>query len=270
MTDRWVVSPNWLADNREDVRIVDVRDGWEYDSIGHVPGAANVPFEEFRGGGDVGMLPPVEDWERLLGEAGVGSGDRVVAYDDTHGVFAARFLVTALLLGHDPDRLHLLDGDYSAWARAHPTTTDAADVTPAAYRADPPADSPLVDTEAVVAAVEDGDAVLVDSRAPGEYEAGHIPGAVNIDWCALVDDETRGLRPREELLDVLAARGVEPDRRTVLYCNTARRISHTYWVLGYLGFPDVAFYEVSLTEWLQQGRALEGERADEIGVEDVR
>jgi len=27
---------------------VDVRDAWEYDGIGHVPSAVNVPFDEFR------------------------------------------------------------------------------------------------------------------------------------------------------------------------------------------------------------------------------
>lgn len=270
MTAAWVVSADWLADNREQVRVVDVRDRWEYEGIGHVPGARNLPFEEFRGGGEVGMLPPVEDWERLLGEAGVTPEDDVVAYDDTRGVFAARFLVTALMLGHDRERLHLLDGDYSAWAREYPTTTDVPDGAPAEYRADPAADSPLVDTEEVAAAVESGDAVIVDTRTPKEYEAGRVPGAVNLDWRDLVDEETRGLRPREELLVLLSERGIVPERRVVLYCNTARRISHTYWVLGHLGFENVAFYEGSLTEWLGQDRELEGERADEVTVEDVR
>jgi thiosulfate/3-mercaptopyruvate sulfurtransferase len=40
--------------------------------------------------------------------------------------------------------------------------------------------------------------------------------------------------------------------------------------LRHLGFEDVAFYEGSLTEWLEDGRPLEGERADEITVEEVR
>ena len=55
--------------------------------------------------------------------ADVSDGDDVVAYDDMHGVFAARLLVTCELYGHDPDRLHLLDGDYSAWSRERATST---------------------------------------------------------------------------------------------------------------------------------------------------
>jgi thiosulfate/3-mercaptopyruvate sulfurtransferase len=269
MTSAWVVSQDWLADNLGAVRVVDVRDAWEYDGIGHLPTAGNVPFEEFRGGGEVGMLPSAARWAELLGGAGVASDDHVVAYDDTHGVFAARFLVTALLLGHDRDRLHLLDGDYSAWTRERTTTTDPPEVEATEYRSDPPAVSPLVSTEDVAAATEDDGTIVVDTRAPEEFEAGHVPGAVNLDWRALVDDDTRGLREREALLDVLTERGLTPDRRIVLYCNTARRISHTFWVLGHLGFEDVAFYEGSLTEWLDAGRPLSGERADELTVEDV-
>jgi len=43
----------------------------------------------------------------------------------------------------------------------------------------------------------------------------------------------------------------------LLYCNTARRISHTYTVLRHLGYPELAFYEGSLTEWECEGGELE-------------
>jgi len=43
----------------------------------------------------------------------------------------------------------------------------------------------------------------------------------------------------------------------VLYCNTARRISHTFVVLRWLGYPNVAFYEGSLTEWTERGHPME-------------
>ena len=105
--------------------------------------------------------------------------------------------------------------------------------------------------------VDDPEAVLVDTREAWEFEEGHIPGAVRLDWRELVDDDSRGLRPEPQLRDLLADRGVAPDRRVLLYCNTARRISHTYTVLRHLGYPDLAFYEGSLTEWEREGGDLE-------------
>jgi thiosulfate/3-mercaptopyruvate sulfurtransferase len=258
-----VASMDWVASHLDDpdVRVVDVRDAWEYEGIGHVPGAVNVPFDRFRSeDGEVGMLPDPEVWRDLLEEAGVEPEDTLVAYDDTHGVFAARFLLTATLYGHADCRL--LDGDYSAWTRERSTSTEAPAVERTTYEVTTaPGGEPLVDYEAVVAAVErvraGDDVVVLDTREPEEYAEGHLPGATQLDWRELVDEETRGLRPRAELEAVLADHGVTPGREVVLYCNTARRISHTYLVLRHLGYEDVAFYEGSMTEWNARGGPVE-------------
>jgi thiosulfate/3-mercaptopyruvate sulfurtransferase len=254
-----VVPAGWLADRLGDVSVVDVRDAWEYDGIGHVPGAVNVPFDSFRSesAGEAGMLPGADHFASLMAAVGVGSGDRIAAYDDTHGVFAARLLVTAELYGHDPDRLHLLDGDFSAWKLEHGTNGDAPDPPTADYAASFPRGGPLVEREVVEAAVEDPDTVLVDTREAWEFEEGHISGAVRLDWRDLVDDQTRGLLPEAELRGLLEEAGIVPDERILLYCNTARRISHTYTVLRHLEYPDLAFYEGSLTEWEAEGGDLE-------------
>ncbi|WP_416838195.1 sulfurtransferase [Haloferax sp. DFSO52] len=252
-----VVSAAWLSERLDDVRVVDVRDGWEFDGIGHIPNAASIPFDEFRSAeGDVGMLPGRDVWADLLSTAGITADDDIVAYDDTHGVFAARFIVTALLYGHDPAKLHLLDGDFSAWNREYETTSAASDVPAASYEVTDPAVSPLVDFETVEDALDDSSAVIVDTRDPAEFAEGHLPGAVNLDWRELVDDETRGLKPHDELETILESAGITPDRRIVLYCNTARRISHTYVVLAHLGYDDVQFYEGSLTEWEARDGAI--------------
>jgi thiosulfate/3-mercaptopyruvate sulfurtransferase len=276
MHENAVVGADWLADRldgvkspdgsrptrergggRGDVRVVDVREPWEYDGIGHVPGAVNVPFDEFRSEGheDEGMLPGADRWATLLGEAGISAEDTIVAYDDTHGVFAARFLVTAELYGHK--NLHLLDGDFSSWMREREVESEAPDVEPATYEVRDPEDSPLVSREEVEEAMDDPDAVLVDTREDWEFEEGHVPGAQHLDWKELVDVETRGLKHREELEEILESYGITPDKRIVLYCNTARRISHTYVVLSSLGYDDLAFYEGSLTEWEKVGGPIE-------------
>jgi len=257
----WVVDADWLAAHAgdDDVAVVDVRDAWEYDGIGHVPGAVSVPFDSFRSDGDAdaGMLPGADAWADVMRAAGVDRDDVLVAYDDTHGVFAARFLVTALMYGHRD--VALLDGDFAAYNQRHPTTDDAPAVDRSDYAATVPDDRPLIDADAV-AALLDGDrddVVFLDTRDDWEYDDGHLPGAVNLDWKALVDDESRGLLADDDLRDVLAAHGVTPDRRVVLYCNTARRISHTYLVLRHLGYDAVDFFEGSLTEWRDRDGALE-------------
>jgi len=271
-----VVPAAWVRDHRDEVAVVDVRDAWEYDGIGHIPGAVNVPFDAFRAGehaaagegGELGMLPGGDTFAGLMGEAGITRGDRIVAYDDHHGVFAARLLVTAQLYGHDPAKLHLLDGDFSSWQRESETTTEPAVVDPATYEVDDPQEieTPLVGPDEVAAAADDPESVLVDTREDWEFAEGHIPGAIRLDWRELVDDETRGLKPRAELESILADRGITRDRRVVLYCNTARRISHTYTVLRHLGYEHVDFYEGSLTEWEAAGRPVETGESETAGT----
>ncbi|WP_137290966.1 sulfurtransferase [Natronorubrum halophilum] len=265
MDESVVVAPDWLAAHLEDpqVRIVDARDAWEYDGIGHVPGAVSIPFDSYRDETDVdrGTLPGPDAFAELLSEAGIAPEDTIVAYDDTHGVFAARFVLTALEYGHDDVRL--LDGDFSAWNRDYETTSETTEIEATTYEANPLSReaSPLVGFEAVEAALE-RDAVLVDTREEDEFEEARIPGAVRFDWREVVDDETRRLKPRDELEALLESYGITPDREIVLYCNTARRISHTYVVLRALGYEDVAFYEGSLTEWLANDGEVESGEAE--------
>jgi len=265
MDDSVIVSPDWLAAHLDDptVHVVDVRDAWEYDGIGHLPGAVNIPFDSYRNDSDVdrGTLPGAEAFADLLGDAGISEDDTIVAYDDTHGVFAARFVLTAIEYGHDDVRL--LDGDFSAWNREYETTSETPDVEPTDYEPDPlePAESPLIGSDAVANALE-RDALFVDTREQDEFEEARLPGAVRFDWREVVDEESRRLKPEAALEDLLSARGITPDREIVLYCNTARRISHTYVVLNALGYEDIHFYEGSLTEWREHDGAVESGPAD--------
>ncbi len=254
-----VVSLEWLAEHRMDagVRIVDVREPWEYDGIGHIPGAVSIPFDRFRDktGPEPGTLPGADAFGTLLGEAGITPKDTIVAYDDTFGVFAARFLFTAAVYGHTDCRL--VAGDYSAWNREYETTTEAPALEATTYEPKPRSgDGPLIDRSGVEAALERG-ALFVDTREREEFEEARLPGAVRFDWRSTVDEDARQLKSREALEALLAEYGITREREIVLYCNTARRISHTYLVLRWLGFENVSFYEGSLTDWLAADGAVE-------------
>ena len=75
----------------------------------------------------------------------------------------------------------------------------------------------------------------------------------------IVDDDSRGVRSAAEIETLLTEREVSTDRdqRIILYCNTSRRLSHTFVVLRSLGFTDVAIYEGSMTDWTAAGGATE-------------
>lgn len=251
------ISPDQLANQRTDVTVVDVRREGEYGG-NHIPGGVHVPFERFRDPTDEteGKLPTGTEFASLLGEAGITSGDRIVAYDNDFGVYASRFLVTAEVFGHDIDRLHLLDGDIDTWSRSYETTATVPEPPVTDYTPGSQADSPLVSAAELESALDD-DAIVVDTRDPIEYDAVHLPGAVNFQWQDLVDEETRQLKSREERERILAAHGMTLDRRVRLYCNTARRLSFVYAVLRDLGHENVGFYEGGINAWANDGGPVE-------------
>gem|GEM_PF-43635 len=266
-----IVSPSWLAAHRTDVTPVDVRDEDTYEGVGHVPGAVSVSYDAIRNpaGGSAGHLPQPEAFADVCSGAGLARTDDVVAYDAGPGVYAARFLLTAEALGHE-GTLYLLDGGFGAWREAFETETgpsgpqtdepggrevarseddDDTPAQPGTYEASEPG-PPVVDKQTVEAARADDDAVLVDTRSAPEFEAASIPGAVNLGWESVIEDGR--LKPAEEIRTLLVDRGIDPELRVVLYCNTARRLSHTYAVLSHLGYEDVLAYEGSLTEWIRE------------------
>lgn len=243
------VAPSTLADRLSAVTVVDVRDPREF-RAGHVPGAVNVPTESFRDPGTVTptRLPDPATFADLLGDRGIGPEESLIVYDDDRGVNAARFVLTAAVCGHRGD-LSILDGDLTVWQRAHGTETGRSSREPVAYEPSPPEAPPIASRDAAEAAAAD-DTVLVDTRSSAEYDEAHIPGAVQLSWESLVGPDRR-LRPVEEVEAELRERDLTRESEVVLYCNTARRLSHTFAVLAHLGYDDVRFYEGSLTEWIR-------------------
>jgi len=248
MSDSGLVSPAWLADRLDDptLRVVDVREPWEYASIGHIRGAMNIPFERYRDrdAADPGTLPGAHLLSQLFEAAGITPETTIVAYDDTHGVFAARFVLTALAYGHDD--VKLLDGDFTAWRTEFSVTTEKPPIQPTTYPLEGlSADAPILDESAFTKTIETGEVTVIDTRKQTEYDAFHLPGAIRLDWLELVDDETRGIKTAADIDALLANRGIDTNRTTpiVLYCNTARRLSHTFVVLRSLGFENVTVFE---------------------------
>ncbi len=82
-------------------------------------------------------------------------------------------------------------------------------------------------------------AVIVDVRNPDEFEAGHLPGAVNI--------------PLEDLSDRMAS--LKKDRDYILYCNTGSRAEMAYSQLANHGFS--ASYLDALVKFSSGGYEIE-------------
>jgi len=111
--------------------------------------------------------------------------------------------------------------------------------------------TPEISTETMRAALRDGSALVLDTRSRAEFDAGHIPGARNLDAA-----------PAAQVAAVTALTGGDKSKAMVLYCNgpycqASRRLGEQ---LADAGFTNVKRYQLGIPVW----RALGGPVAVEL------
>lgn len=252
-----------------DAIVWDVRPAGAYQQ-GHIPGAVNV--------GDVGKAlrnEHSEDYlpraaiESVLGGAGIDPSREVVVY----GAKASPSVYFALLSlqyfgGREPRIYH---GGIEDWkAAGQPLSTDATRRAPVRLELKPQPGL-LVETADMLRIARQGGVQIVDARTPQEFrgediralQGGHIPGAVSIPYVEnWVDPQAReklaarqtssfeglNLKPRAQL-QALYGR-LDPNRETVVYCQSGVRAAETAAILKDIGFKDVKVYDSS---WIGYG-----------------
>lgn len=103
------------------LKLVDFRSREEFtgeksmggDPPGHIPGAVNVVWREL-GSPPERLLKGTEQIERMLGEAGIERGDRIIAYCRS-GPRASLGYLALRELGYE---VRLFDGSYAQWSHA--------------------------------------------------------------------------------------------------------------------------------------------------------
>lgn len=84
---------------------------------------------------------------------------------------------------------------------------------------------------------------LIDVRTPGEYQSGHIPGAINI--------------PLQEFPQRMGELGAYREREVVLYCESGMRASRGGEWLKSQGFEELRYLDGHMMAWRQSGLPTE-------------
>jgi thiosulfate/3-mercaptopyruvate sulfurtransferase len=196
-------------------------------------------------------MPSPEQFAAAMERLGVSDNSRVVLYDASGSVWAARVWWMLRWIGFD--RAALLDGGLNAWtAGGRPLSTEPFS-RPAGQLAVSLRPELIADRDEVLASIEDKSTTLIDSLPPAHYRGettmyerpGHIPGAVNVPVFSALD-ETGSYRTLDELASVFDG---DRDGRAITYCGGGIAASSNAFVMTRLGFTDVAVYAASLQEW---------------------
>lgn len=245
------VTSEWLAQHLDapNLRLLDLRPADEY-AEGHLPGAIQIDLGMLAHtvDGVQGMLLGPDAYAAVMGQLGIDHDSVVVVYDGNWGMPSARVVWTLTYYGHTA--AGILSGGWDRWVEeARPVTQVVPLPTPTRFEPRPTPQH-LASLDQVQARLQDPNVVVIDTRTPNEYAAGHLPNAINWDWMNAVPVEGwDAVRPEAELVAELSALGVTPDKEIITYCRSGARAAHTYAVLRHLGYPQVRNYDGSWLEW---------------------
>ncbi len=261
-----LVETQWVADHLDDpnVRLIEAAyDNEKYD-LAHIPGALPWTWKEDFQHPLNKDVPDKEGWESLLAGAGIGNDTTVVVYGAPSKYYATYAIWLLTIFGHQDVRL--MNGGIEKWtAEKRPVTTDVPAVTSMAYQAKEPDWTIRALRDLVHESIEDSSRILLDVRDRDEYcgeknttwklpedggqRWGHIPGAVNITWSVVLQDDGT-FKPVEALQEIYSSQGVTAEKEVIPYCVIGGRSSHSWFVLKYLlGYPRVRLYDGSWLEW---------------------
>ena len=252
-----VIEPADLASrlNAPELILVDLTSVARY-AAGHIPGARFVdPKRTQRGLPPApGLLPERSQLEQLFAELGHSPEAVYVVYDDEGGGWAGRFIWLLDVIGHR--RYHYLNGGLHAWlAEERPLSSEQPAPLSGSLSLTLD-DAPTATREYLQGRLGAADLAIWDARSAAEYrgekafaaKAGHIPGAINFEWTAGMD-QARALRIRRDLATQLAELGLGPDKEIITHCQTHHRSGFTYLAAKALGYPRVKAYAGSWGEW---------------------
>lgn len=214
------VSAQWLAqqlDHKQLVivdcrfRLADPQWGYQQYLHSHIPGAYYLHLDQDLSSpvsthGGRHPLPNPEHFAAKLANLGINQGETlVVAYDDFRFAFASRVWWLLRYLGHS--QVAVLDGGWQGWLKGNYPVTNIVPLPQCGEFIPQPHPDWIVDLETVKVSQDQPQTILVDSRdnyrylgmsEPIDPIAGHIPGAINLPWKAVTNEQGYCLPLKEQ------------------------------------------------------------------------
>lgn len=276
-TSRVLVSTDWLADQiaagleANNIVLIDVSEQLATSELtkyadGHIPGAQYVDWSSQFVQANTREFLPVEEFTELAQSIGLNTDSTLVIYGDHNNWFAA-YAAWVFKLHGFPD-VRLLDGGLKKWEQVdgRELTSDIPQRTRGNWTASiQNFDIRSFQPEVLAVANGEVEANLIDIRFPDEFNGevgvnaeifggegaaiwGHIPGAVNVPWGQIVNEDGTYKSP-DEIRAIYEAAGVDFSKPIIAYCRIGERASHSWYALSQILEADVTVYDGSWSEW---------------------
>ena len=256
-----LVTVDWLAEHLNDPSLVLLQIGERKDfDKGHIPGAQFLEYDSIstpHGQGLMLELPPVEQLVSVFEKLGVSNGSHIILYFGTNWVTpTTRVYWTLDYLGLG-DRTSILNGGLVAWdASHHPMSTQVRQPAKGSIKPSPRKEI-LADATWVDAHLNRPNVTLIDARthefytgseSDGNPRSGHIPGASNLPYLEVIDQDNNKFKSPDVLRELFLTAGLKPGNTMVSYCHIGQRATALYFAAKMLGY-EAKMYDGSWEDW---------------------
>jgi thiosulfate/3-mercaptopyruvate sulfurtransferase len=226
----------------------------------HIPGALFFDIEEIADSRSSlpHMLPPPEKFSSRMRSMGIGDGSRIVVYDRSGLYSAARVWWTFRVMGVED--VSVLNGGLPKWKREGRPIEGGEPPIRSTRHFTARRNAALVrDAADIKSVLKDKSAEIIDARSPERFygraaeprpglRAGHIPGAVNVPYSRLINQDGT-LKTTSELEKLFADAGVDLHKPVVTSCGSGITASVLALALAELGHRRTSVYDGSWSEW---------------------
>lgn len=264
-----LVSTAWLAAHLKDpdLRVLDAswylpgsgRDARAEYEEAHIPGARFFDIDEISDArSDLPhMAPPAEKFMSRMRSLGVGDGHQVVVYDGAGLLSAARVWWLFRLMGHRD--VAVLDGGLPKWRAEDRPLEDMAPIVKDRHLTVRFQNQLVRDVTQVSQASKLGTTQIVDARAAERFRgdapepreglrAGHIPGARNVPYTSLLNDD-KTMKSPAETRAVFEAAGLDVTKPMITTCGSGITAAILALALERQGHDSWSLYDGSWAEW---------------------
>lgn len=265
-----LVSTDWLNDNlrQPDLRVIDAtyylpmqgKDARAEYLAAHIPGAVFFPIDEIADTGSnlPHMLPPVEKFSARLRKLGIGDGNRVVVYDRTGLLGAARVWWMCRIFGIKD--VAILDGGLTKWLAEERAVEDGEPAGRERHFTARLDNTQVRTKEQMLRNLAGKQEQVLDARSPGRFNAtepetwpgrraGHIPGSCNLPYTQLLRPEDGTFLPADQLRTKFQKAGIDLNKPVVTTCGSGITACVLAFGLHLIGHRDVSVYDGSWAEW---------------------
>ena len=230
--------------------LIDARSFQEY-SKGHITDAVSLDLFSFHwiDTSQDGISSFNEQFAKIFSRVGISEGKKVIFYDNTSGMLAARGVWLLEYFSHQ--NVSMLDGGFTKWKNEGRAWTPIPTANKPTNFTVKPNPKVLAGFEYVLDNLDK--ITILDARSKEEFDGklvraargGHIPTSTNIDYTEnIANDGT--LKNNEELSKLYQ---MPRDTEIVTYCQGAYRAASTFLALKKIGFTNVKVYLGSWGEW---------------------